>query len=259
MGIEAFAEAALCVLPGWHIKAVEEVNFLAPFKFYRNEPRAVTVEATIRPQGNELVADCRLIGRRALPNQAEPHATAHFTGRVRFTNTTPEMVTVVPPASPTPNAIEADDIYRLYFHGPAYQVLERAWWDGEHMVGLLAKGLPNNHHPSELPTQMAPRLIELCFQTAGLWGIATDGHLGLPNHVGSVCSRLRTLDLPDARLYAVVTPDPVRGTFDAQVVDASGTEYVRLDGYRTIAVPDAASSEQLKALQTMMSLELVAA
>ena len=35
MGIEAFAEAALCLHPGWHIEAVEDVNFLAPFKFYK--------------------------------------------------------------------------------------------------------------------------------------------------------------------------------------------------------------------------------
>ncbi len=34
MGIEAFAEAALCLLPGWHVEAIEDVNFLAPFKFY---------------------------------------------------------------------------------------------------------------------------------------------------------------------------------------------------------------------------------
>ena len=51
MGIEAFAEAALCMLPGWHVEAIEEVNFLAPFKFYRNEPRTLTVEAAIHPQG----------------------------------------------------------------------------------------------------------------------------------------------------------------------------------------------------------------
>ena len=43
MGIEAFAEAAPCMLPGWHVEAVEEVNFLAPFKFYRNEPRTFTI------------------------------------------------------------------------------------------------------------------------------------------------------------------------------------------------------------------------
>ena len=70
MGIEAFAEAALCVHPGWHIEAVEEVNFLAPFKFYKDEPRTVTIEAIYRPLVNGLVADCRLIGKRSLPNQA---------------------------------------------------------------------------------------------------------------------------------------------------------------------------------------------
>ena len=32
MGIEAFAEAALCMLPNWYVAAIEEVNFLAPFK-----------------------------------------------------------------------------------------------------------------------------------------------------------------------------------------------------------------------------------
>jgi NAD(P)-dependent dehydrogenase (short-subunit alcohol dehydrogenase family) len=30
MGIEAFAEAALCLHPGWYIESIEEVNFLAP-------------------------------------------------------------------------------------------------------------------------------------------------------------------------------------------------------------------------------------
>ena len=50
MGIEAFAEAALCLLPGWHVEALEDVNFLAPFKFYRGEPREVRVETRIHPQ-----------------------------------------------------------------------------------------------------------------------------------------------------------------------------------------------------------------
>ena len=29
--------------------------------------------------------------------------------------------------------------------------------------------LPGNHMPADRPTLMSPRLIELCFQTAGLW------------------------------------------------------------------------------------------
>ena len=52
----------------------------------------------------------------------------------------------------------------------------------------MAKGLPDNHHPSELPTLMAPRLIELCFQTAGLWEMGVQGRMGLPLHIDRVSS-----------------------------------------------------------------------
>src|ERR1700757_1221598 len=62
MGIEAFAEAAQQLLPDWHISAVENIDFLAPFKFYKHEPRALTIEATLRQEKSDLVADCRLIG-----------------------------------------------------------------------------------------------------------------------------------------------------------------------------------------------------
>ena len=63
----------------------------------------------------------------------------------------------------------------MYFHGPAYQVLKRAWWDENGAVGEMAAGLPDNHHPSDQPLAMAPRLVELCFQTAGLWEMAVPG------------------------------------------------------------------------------------
>ena len=39
-----------------------------------------------------VVADCRLIGRRTLPNQTEPQVTTHFTARVRLTKQPPEAV-----------------------------------------------------------------------------------------------------------------------------------------------------------------------
>jgi acyl transferase domain-containing protein/acyl carrier protein/NAD(P)-dependent dehydrogenase (short-subunit alcohol dehydrogenase family) len=258
MGIEAFAEAALSLLPGWHIEAIEDVNFLAPFKFYKKQPRTVTVEAVIRPERDTLLADCRLIGQRVLPNQAEPQVTTHFTARVRLTKQAPKKATVPALGTPIGHVIEAAEIYRLYFHGPAYQVVERAWWDGHRIVGLMAKYLPPNHLPSQLPTLMAPRLIELCFQTAGLSEMGTQGRMGLPLHIDRVSSFL----VPDAdgtRLYAVVTSDQARGSFDAEIVDAKGNRYLQLGGYRTVAVPNAVDAQGLKALQAAMSLEAVAA
>jgi hypothetical protein len=205
------------------------------------------------------VADCRLIGLRPLPNQKEPQRTTHFTARVWLTKQPPEVVTTSALTSPSGHIIEAADIYRLYFHGPAYQVLERVWWDGSRIVGLMAKNLPNNHQPAELPTLMAPRLIELCFQTAGVWEMGVQSRMGLPQHIDRV-SLLRSPDLAEgARLYAVVTPNQAQGSFDGEVVDLAGNRYVQLRGYRTVAVPNNIAGESLKALQMAMSLEGVAA
>jgi acyl transferase domain-containing protein/NAD(P)-dependent dehydrogenase (short-subunit alcohol dehydrogenase family)/acyl carrier protein len=257
MGVEAFAEAALCLLPGWHIEAIENVDFLAPFKFYRNEARTITVESQIYSQNTTLIARCDLIGRRTLTNQTEPISTRHFTGSVRLTREQPKTRKDAKLVSPHGSVIEAWDIYRVYFHGPAYQVLERAWWDGIRMVGLLSDHLPENHRPSSQPTIIEPRLLELCFQTAGLWEMATQGRMGLPLHIDQV----RVWPMADQfrdQLFTVVTPIPEDG-FDAQVVDAAGNLYMKVSGYRTVAVPKAIDAESLDALQSLISLATVAA
>jgi hypothetical protein len=135
MGIEAFAEAALCLLPGWHVEAIEDVNFLAPFKFYRNEPRPVTIEAVIHPHGDGLIADCRLTGAPAT-SESDRAASDHALHRARAAHETRTRVgDRAGSGLADGHIIEAADIYRLYFHGPAYQVMERAWWDG---TGLSA-------------------------------------------------------------------------------------------------------------------------
>ena len=84
MGMEAFAEVARLLVPQWQVVSVEDVDFLTPVKFYRNEPRTVTITAGIRPDGTDLVADCRLEAERTLPGGDSPQRTVHFTGRVRL-------------------------------------------------------------------------------------------------------------------------------------------------------------------------------
>jgi hypothetical protein len=250
MGIEAFAEAALWMLPGWHVESVEEVNFFSPFKFYRNEPRTLAVETAWHPEGDAVVADCRLIGRRLLHNQAEPQVTTHFTGRVRLVKH--PLVAVLGPAlvAPSGSVLEAGDIYRVYFHGPAYQVLERAWWEGNRVVGLMAASLPPNHLPEEKLTVLSPRLIELCLQTAGLWELKVQGQMGLPQHIRRL-SLGGTADRAKGRLYAVVTADPGQKSFEGEVLDEAGECYIRVSGYRTEAIPNKVDAELLKKLRAV--------
>ena len=258
MGVEAFAEAALCLLPGWHIQSIEDINFIAPFKFYRGEPRAVQVLTRVHPHRDQLIAECQLIGERSLVNQAESQRTTHFTARVHLAKTPMQIPRAKTFIEPTGSAVEAADIYQIYFHGPAYQVLEKAWWDGKRIVGLLAKGLPPNHYPSELPTIMAPRLIESCFQTAGVWELGVQGRMGLPQHVQTV-SLLRPADPAEGRLYSVVTPSVDEKSFIAEVLDEKGNCYLTLNGYQTVVLPNFVDTKRLRSLQAALSGEAVAA
>jgi hypothetical protein len=251
MGIEAFAEAVLSIAPGWRVEAVENVDFLAPLKFYRNEPRTVTIEFVVRPDGRNLAAECKLIGRRTLANQREPQETTHFTGRVRLTRQAAAAAAVTPPGAPAGPIVEAAEIYRVFFHGPAYRVLNRAWRDGDRVIGLWTSGLPNDHQPAGRPLYMAPRLIELCFQTCGIWELDSQSRAGLPEHVDRVCV-CRPPELAEGSLYAVVKPCPDQRNFDAEVVDSLGNRYVLLSGYRTIALHNAIDSGPLKPLKAVI-------
>ncbi|MGI9100891.1 MAG: SDR family NAD(P)-dependent oxidoreductase [Terriglobales bacterium] len=248
MGIEAFAEAALSLLPGWSVAAIEDVNFAAPFKFYRDEPRTIRVESKILSQPEGLVAECALIGKRSLPNQAEPQATIHFTGRVRLSKQPFQGASAPAPGGPRGAVMSAADIYHVFFHGPSFQVVERAWRDGERMIGQFAKDLPPDHQPANVPLLMMPRLIELCFQTAGLWEIVEHHRFGLPLHLDQVCIG-RMPDVASGTLYAVVTPKE-QGSFNAEVVDAAGNCYVRVGGYRTVALPGSVV-EPVKTMQVV--------
>jgi hypothetical protein len=191
-----------------------------------------------------------------LPNQPEPQVTTHFTARVTVTKQLLKTTTGTSLRLSSEAIIDAAKIYRIYFHGPAYQVLDHAWREGDLIIGQMSQNLPNDHRPSEQPTLAAPRLIELCFQTAGLWEIGTQNRMGLPLHVHQV-SWARSPELAHGRLYAVVTPDEKRGSFDAEVVDTSGNWYVRLTGYRTVAMADGVDGRPLQALQKAGSLEKV--
>jgi len=255
MGAEAFAEAASFALPGWRVQAIEDIDFLAPFKFYRDEPREITIEATLAPDGSVdgegVVATCRLLGSRQLPNQSEPQITTHFTGRVRLTPSTNQSAALATRSAPSVTndaGAGRESIYRIYFHGPAYQVLERSWHEGNQQVGLMAEGLPPNHHPANLPLATAPRLLELCFQTAGIWELGTSGRLALPQHVAREVL-LGSEETLSGRAYAVVTPRDGGATFDAEVIDSAGCVHLRMEGYQTIALPSPVDAESLRPLQ----------
>ncbi len=254
MGVESFAAAASLLLPDHHVVSIEDVDFLAPFKFYRDEPREVVVTAQFEPDGDDVVARCALLGERTLANQAEPQTTVHFTGTVRLrAEPTADLGTVDVPDD-NDREVDDDDIYRIYFHGPAYQVLDEAWAaasaDGPRMCGEWDDDVPAGTEPADAALVTVPRWLELCFQTAGVWEIGTTGTMALPMHLDRV--EFATGAAEGADVVAVVTPAAGAGA-DAVVADDDGRVLVRLAGYRTIQLPGALGDDVVAPLRAAVA------
>ncbi len=232
---------------------------LGAFKFFRMEPRTLYLSATITPEGDDLVAHTVLRSvtkpaKEGLPVQVKEH----FTADVRLVRVAegldtpqPGFDTAQPPAQPTATRpteafqapaeadlpITADEIYKSFFHGPAYQVIERAGVQGNRCVALMAHDLPANSAPADVESLMAPRLVELCFQAAALWHVKTHNAMAFPLGFASVSAYRQPAEADGRRLYGIVQTADNGDTFDAQVVDEAGNLFVELKGYRTVGRP----------------------
>jgi len=152
------------------------------------------------------------------------------------------------PAAGDGTKVTGDQIYKIFFHGPAYQVIDGAWKNGDQIIGQFAQNLPPNHDPAELPVLASPRFLEMCFQSASLKGLVFQSQLGLPDSF----REFRILAAPDkdpnAILFAVVTSDTDNG-YDVKIVDGKGNVYLVLQGYRTMNLPDPVPADLLEPLK----------
>ena len=184
MGMELFAEVAALPFADRHVVAVEDVDFLAPVKFYRDEPRTLRVSAQYRSDGDDVVAECRWSASDCSPTRTSrsapstsPAASDCRANRSRRRRSTSRAAD---------HRRSADDDLRDLLPRPAYQVLDEAWRADGDVVGRMVDDLPAEPGPADAPLATAPALTELCFQTAGVWEIGTTGSMALPMRVGRV-------------------------------------------------------------------------
>ncbi len=257
MGIEGFGEIAGLLYPDRPLLAIEAVRFLAPFKFFRDEPRRARITARFEPSGEQIVAHCRLEGERLLAGQTEPQRTLHFSARVLLGapgSEAPhpvfaaERAAAILRAAKVGLALGRDEIYKIYFHGPAYQVLERVRRNGDGLVGESPAKLPAE---ATEPTRFLPRAIELAFQTAGIADLAQTGRMALPSEVAAIRFGARREGPP---WLAAIERD-ASGSARATVLDHDGRVVVELEGYRTIDLPEALSAEEIAALGVLAEVE----
>jgi malonyl CoA-acyl carrier protein transacylase len=260
MGIEGFSVAAKHIgsvlasnTDGLDVGKLEDIHFLAAFKFYRKEPRRVTWLANALREQDGLVVYVTLESSRAMKTGADKHMK-HFSGKVhlKLRETAAQEVSTNIPQWNGSYTVQAEDIYHLYFHGPAFQVLEGVQRSGDGVLGKLNKKLPafTNGGHALLST---PTLVELCFQTAGIWEIGKTGIMALPRSIESLT--LYHQNINGAAIYAEVKPfrsENGEMHFDARVVDSKGRLYLELKEYCTTPLPVTVEPNLLAPLKELM-------
>ncbi len=261
MGIEGFSVAAqhiattLAAQKGaLHVVQLEDIEFLTPFKFYRNQPRRLIWKAQTVKEADGLIAYVTLESTLARLGGAMERLR-HFVGKVRLSPSPnrPPQVSLPPLPVHGQEAVKAEDIYRLYFHGPAFQVLESVCAVDGHVIGLLRADRPSMLS-AEQPLVTAPVLLELCLQTAGIWEAGKTGVLALPRAIGRVC--FYEVQSNGGSIYAEVRPqqDTDGWRFCARVVDASGRVYLEMENYRTSPLPYSVREELLSPLKRLVKV-----
>jgi NAD(P)-dependent dehydrogenase (short-subunit alcohol dehydrogenase family) len=237
MGLETFAQLASVVGPDRTVTGLRDVEFLSPFKFHRMKPATLHLTALGRPGPDDtLLVQVQLTSRVQPRPDVPAQERLHFRGTVVLERAGLAPRTVAFKA-PTKVTVGEEAIYKVYFHGPAYQVLEGARLEDARAIGVMKKKLPPNAKEPGVAELIGARLVEFCFQTAGVFDIVKRKVFGLPAGIEAlrvVKAKVRN----GTRLYAEAWPRPDGDGFDARVVDGEGNVYVELANYRTVALPE---------------------
>jgi NAD(P)-dependent dehydrogenase (short-subunit alcohol dehydrogenase family)/predicted hotdog family 3-hydroxylacyl-ACP dehydratase len=249
MAIETFAEAAGLMRPDLTVVAIEDLSFDAPLKFYRDEPRTATVRMLPTWDGKGRLFLATMETTRNL-HGGKQQTTRHFRAKVRLDVDMPE-VRMDPPGNGDTRRISREAIYRAYFHGPSFQVLDKVTANGNgKMSGWMRSGteLPPLAKPGNLSA--APMFTELAFQAAGIMEASSSNKLGLPAGVRKMkINRVPEGDRGKVTAHVVPQNGGNHGQYGIQVVDERGFVLVELDGYRTSPMPNALPNDVRSGLE----------
>jgi malonyl CoA-acyl carrier protein transacylase len=222
MGIELMAGAAVLARPGKQYAGVEDVRFEKPVKCYKGG--GVTLEVRAMPVDESRVR-CTLSSERT-SRAGKLIRTEHFSATIMLGGS--PAIEPLPPAFFPDDPIAREQIYRRFFHGPAFQVLRGA--DAVTRDGLLCTARVEHAFVAQ-GLLTAPLALEAAFQAAGLHAMVAQGVLALPAAV-QVMSILRPVR--DGELLNItVMHHPEGDTYDIDVESAQG-RVMSVRGYKMV-------------------------
>jgi 3-hydroxymyristoyl/3-hydroxydecanoyl-(acyl carrier protein) dehydratase len=184
MGLETFAEAA-ALMTGTPPKALKEVRFAVPIKLLRNRPAEIKINARAGSGGTEIRLESDFISPKGL---RLGQTRAHFKA-VATSESVSGWTEALHPILPKNKKYKADaqTIYKTYFHGPSFQVLDGILaLEKTSVLAVFKRPAAPLWKQGAQKLIFHPLVIEGLFQACGWRDIHFDRAMALPDAVGCV-------------------------------------------------------------------------
>lgn len=224
--------------------ALKNVRFHAPVKFHRDDAMDIHVEVDLQTSPTAVKLFTLFAGPGGKVVRRE-----HFSTEVLF-GTAEDLSAPAPwnlDLAHDPK-VTRRDVYRRYFHGPVFQVLQSIMNVGENgasarVIDTRPVWLQNVGHTQFVTS---PLMREAGFQIAGLWEMMEVGRMALPAGIHYL-----KLSQPTHETALFVearqrSSSAAGGVFDVWVRDEAGRIYDVMLGYQTVTLRALEESERFE-------------
>jgi hypothetical protein len=239
MGLETFAETS-ALLKGTPPKALTAVRFAVPIKLLRNKPADIKITASASGSGAEMRLESDFINPKGLRlGQTRTHFKAVSSEQAESA-WKENMYPVLPKGKKYKT--DAATIYKTYFHGPSFQVLDGILAVDKNSVLAVFKRpaapLWKPGHNQKLVFH--PLVFEALFQACGWRDIQFDRAMALPDAVGAaIVSDHEATDPETLFLYGLFKgrTEDGRSLYDAWAFDGDFNLTAEIRDYAMIPTP----------------------
>ncbi|MGC8728064.1 MAG: SDR family NAD(P)-dependent oxidoreductase [Elusimicrobiales bacterium] len=233
MGLEAFAETVISYT-GKYPTRLSDVNFKLPIKLLKNKPVDINIRAVKENSTLEMLITSEFFNLKGVKmGDTRLHFTARYTPQESdFSN--PKL-----PKIKEKYKIDKDTIYKTYFHGPSFQVLDGIIDSNRNeVVAVFKKPSARLLGEKDFDYCFHPMIIEAVFQTCGWRDLHNDNKMTLPDSIAEVKVRDNSKDPDKLFTYAVFKGlnEYGKSVYDAWAFDEKGEIYVELKNYVMIPV-----------------------
>ncbi|MFA7007781.1 MAG: SDR family NAD(P)-dependent oxidoreductase [Elusimicrobiales bacterium] len=235
MGIESFAEAAAAV-SGESPRVLKDLHFTVPIKLLRGRPVDALVRANAARCGYDLRIESDFVNAKGVKLGS---TKTHFSARYEPGPVKGGWEGLEKPELPKHPRykITSEEIYKIYFHGPSFRVLDGILSiDKNSVLGVFKKPAAALWRVKTPALLFHPMVLEALFQTCGWRDIHFDRKMMLPDAVGAAIVYDNNPDPDRLYTYGVYkgTTEDGKTRYDAYAFDSELRPVAELKDYLMI-------------------------